>query len=407
MSAGREQQERALRDVDGWLPAVRNIGGLLRARARERGDQPCLTHHDGLGGRRTELGYATLFNWVSKTSNLLTEELGVGRGDRVGLGTGDHWTTPVLAAACWQVGAAVVPRAPGQAGPPVAVLFAREDLPAAAGSPTVVVGTGLAARMTTDPGDALPYAEEVLAFADDYDDEDVSLDDDALVVPPVRLSQRNLLAAAEALVAWGGLGPDDRLLSAVALTGVQGLALGWLAPVAAGASAVTVPVPTPAGLRRLAHSERATAALLTAAGVRELAEPLAGLPPAVCAERAAARLPHPGGVSVGHGLVEAAAASSFVPRDVDDATRAWLSAAPTVGCAAAHARLAAVDPDGDELDDGRPGELAVRGPMVMTGYLGHDAASAAALAHGWLHSGDAGYTATGPDGRRYGFLGAG
>lgn len=396
--------------MDGWRPAVRNVGGLLRARARERGDQPCLTYHDERGGGRTELGYATLFNWVSKTSNLLTEELGVGRGDRVGLGTGDHWTTPVLAAACWQVGAAAVPRPPGDAGPPVAALFAREDLLPAAGSPapTVVVGTGLGARMTTDPGDALPYTEEVLAFADDYDDEDVSLDDDALVVPPVRLSQRSLLAAAEALVAWGGLGPDDRLLSAVPMTGVQGLALGWLAPVAAGASAVTVRAPSPPALRRLADSERVTTALLTAAGVRELADrpaALAGLPTGVlCAERATARLPRPGGVSVGHGLVEAAASSSFVPRDLDDATRAWLSAAPTVGCAAAHARLAAVGPDGEELDDGRPGELAVRGPMVMTGYLGDDDASAAALAHGWLHSGDEGFTATGPDGRRYGFL---
>ncbi|MDP8977392.1 MAG: TIGR03089 family protein, partial [Actinomycetota bacterium] len=216
--------------MDGWTPAVRNIGALLRARARERGDQPCLTYHDERGGERTELGYATLFNWVSKTSNLLTEELGVGRGDRVGLGTGDHWTTAVLASACWQVGAAALPRSPGEDRAPVAVLFAREDLrrPAGSPTPTVVVGTGLGARLTTDPGDALPYAEEVLAFADDYDDEDVSLDDDALVVPPVRLSQRNLLAAAEALVAWGDLGPDDRLLSAVPATSVQALALGWL-----------------------------------------------------------------------------------------------------------------------------------------------------------------------------------
>lgn len=397
-------QERGPRDVDGWRPAVGNVGALLRARARERGDRPCLTFHDERGGERTELGYATLFNWVSKTSNLLTEELGVGRGDRVGLNTGDHWTTAVLASACWQVGAAAVPGPPGRDWPPVAVVFAREDRlpPAGFPAPAVAVGTGMGARLTTDPGDALPYAEEVLAFADDYDDEDVSLDDDALVVPPVRLSQRNLLAAAEALVAWGDLGPDDRLLSAVPATSVQALALGWLGSIAAGASAVAVRDPSPDGLRRLADRERVTTTLLTAAGVRELA----ALPPgALCAERGAAHLPHRDGLSVGHGLVGAAAASSFTPRDVDGATRDWLSTAPTVGSAAAHARLAAVGPDGAQLADGRPGELAVRGPMVMSGPLGDD--DAAALAHGWLHSGDQGFTATGPDGRRYGFLGAG
>ncbi|MBW3601546.1 MAG: AMP-binding protein [Actinobacteria bacterium] len=399
-------QERGPRDVDGWRPAVRNVGALLRARARERGDRPCLTFHDERGGERTELGYATLFNWVSKTSNLLTEELGVGRGDRVGLDTGDHWTTAVLASACWQVGAAAVPGPPGRDWPPVAVVFAREDRlpPAGFPAPAVAVGTGMGARLTTHPGDALPYAEEVLAFADDYDDEDVSLDDDALVVPPVRLSQGNLLAAAEALVAWGDLGPEDRLLAAVPTMGVQALALGWLGPVAAGASAVTVRHPSPAGLRRLADRERVTTTLLGAAGASELSVPPPG---ALCAERGAARLPRRDGLSVGHGLVEATVASSFVPRDLDDATGRWLSSAPTVGCAAAHARLAAVGPDGGELGDGRPGELAVRGPMVMTGYLGDDDASAAALAHGWLHSGDRGFTATGPDGRRYGFLGAG
>ena len=41
-------------------------------------------------------------------------------------------------------------------------------------------------------------------------------------------------------------------------------------------------------------------------------------------------------------------------------------------------------------DGGEPGEVLVRGPAVMRGYWNNPAASAAALAGGWLHTGDVG-----------------
>jgi acyl-CoA synthetase (AMP-forming)/AMP-acid ligase II len=52
-----------------------------------------------------------------------------------------------------------------------------------------------------------------------------------------------------------------------------------------------------------------------------------------------------------------------------------------------------VDPDsGARLGAGRTGELWFRGPQVMRGYLGDEAATAATIdADGWLRSGDLGY----------------
>jgi O-succinylbenzoic acid--CoA ligase len=45
---------------------------------------------------------------------------------------------------------------------------------------------------------------------------------------------------------------------------------------------------------------------------------------------------------------------------------------------------------GDALGPGLAGEILVRGPTLMRGYRGRPAESAAALAGGWLHTGDVG-----------------
>jgi acyl-CoA synthetase (AMP-forming)/AMP-acid ligase II len=62
----------------------------------------------------------------------------------------------------------------------------------------------------------------------------------------------------------------------------------------------------------------------------------------------------------------------------------------SVGCLAASTEAVVVDPvTGCRLGPGETGELWVRGPQLMRGYLGDDAATAATIdPDGWLHSGD-------------------
>ncbi|HEY7876448.1 MAG TPA: alpha/beta fold hydrolase [Actinomycetota bacterium] len=53
------------------------------------------------------------------------------------------------------------------------------------------------------------------------------------------------------------------------------------------------------------------------------------------------------------------------------------------------------DQSGEPLPDRRVGEIVVRGPSLMRGYLGDDAATAAAIRDGWLLTGDLGYLVEG------------
>src|SRR5690242_12812913 len=57
---------------------------------------------------RVEFSAKTLNNWVSKTANLLVDELDAGPGSRIGIALPGHWRTVVWLLAGWSVGAHTV-----------------------------------------------------------------------------------------------------------------------------------------------------------------------------------------------------------------------------------------------------------------------------------------------------------
>lgn len=80
---------------------------LLDRRLRHAPGQPLVTAYDDATGERTELSATTYGNWVSKTANLFTDELGLDEGDVVLLELPEHWLVPVFLGAAWAAGMAV------------------------------------------------------------------------------------------------------------------------------------------------------------------------------------------------------------------------------------------------------------------------------------------------------------
>ncbi|MEU9986159.1 4-coumarate--CoA ligase family protein [Streptomyces sp. NPDC048045] len=199
-------------------------------------------------------------------------------------------------------------------------------------------------------------------------------------------------------------GPGDRILAVLPFFHIYGLTALMNAPLRKGATVVVLPrfdletflaaienhritglyVAPPIVLALAKHPAVARYDLSSLEYVISAAAPLDAALAAACSERLG--LPP---IGQAYGMTELSPGTHVVPLDA-------LHEAPagTVGrlVAGTEMRIVSLDDPGKDLGTGEDGEILIRGPQVMKGYLGRPDATAAMIdPEGWLHTGDVGH----------------
>ncbi|MEU1808729.1 TIGR03089 family protein [Micromonospora sp. WMMD1076] len=207
--------------------------------------RPLLTWYDDTTGERTELSGATLANWVAKTANLLTDEVGAAPGDTAGVLLPPHWQTAAVLLGCWSAKLTVA----GTPGPVEALFVAVDRVDEAAGWPA-----GERYALALDPF-ALPM-RQVPAGCTDFVAAVRGHGDHFTPYPAGGEADAALLARAQARATELGLGRGDRLLVDVT---THPDPVDWLlTPLTAGASVVACAHPDPTRLPARAETEKTT-----------------------------------------------------------------------------------------------------------------------------------------------------
>ncbi|MFJ8493737.1 class I adenylate-forming enzyme family protein [Streptomyces sp. NPDC094038] len=228
---------------------------------------------------------------------------------------------------------------------------------------------------------------------------------------------RALTSNAEAVQRHHGLDGRTKLLGGLPIHHVNGVHFTLVAPVHTGAHVILPQRISPFTYRALLDNHRPHIASVVPPVLRMLLATGRGWQPpsslryflsaaAPLTRNLVSEVVDVLGVRVlqGYGLSEATNFSTTVPRDLSEAAyRAVMLDAdiPSVGVAVHGNEVEVFGPGGIRLGEGEPGEIRIRGHNVMEGYAGRPDLTAEALSGGWLRTGDVGYWATGPDGRRY------
>lgn len=145
---------------------VRTISAMVAAAVAGDPTRPLLTFYDDGTGERTELSGATLMNWIAKTANMITDDCGLGVGDRAAVGLPPHWQTAAVLLGCWTAGLRVTTEPEPSEVAFVHVDWATHEWPAA---DRYALGLHpLALPLVSVPDGYLDYATEVRGHGDHF-----------------------------------------------------------------------------------------------------------------------------------------------------------------------------------------------------------------------------------------------
>jgi acyl-CoA synthetase (AMP-forming)/AMP-acid ligase II len=369
-----------------------NLASMPDLRASDDPAGPAIADDD------TDLTNAQFLGAVQRAAAALQAN-GVSAGDVLAIMLPNTASFVVALFAAWRLGAAVTPINPSLR--PAEVCYQLSD----AGAKALVTGgstrfdTGVA-TVTSDQLDGGTPAADITA-APDHTDNTLAL----LIYTSgttgrpkgVMLDHANLSAMCRGVVDAFKLSPADHSLLILPLFHVNGIVVGTLSPLLAGGRATVAGRFKPTTFFDRIEQSRAT----YFSAVPTIYTMLCGLPetdrPDTSSVRFAICGAAPASVELleafenrygiplieGYGLSEGSCASTVNPLD-------GKRKAGTVGLPVPGQTVRIVDAAGNPVPDGEAGEVVIKGPNVMRGYLNRREETEKTIVDGWLHTGDVG-----------------
>ncbi|CAN5678140.1 long-chain fatty acid--CoA ligase [soil metagenome] len=373
----------------------------LTTTAEQHADRPAIRLDDAV------LTYAELHDAAQRVTAMLKAR-GIGPGDRVGLVLPNVPHFPILFYGAVAAGAVVVPMNPLLKAREVkyyledsgaSVVFAWHQM--ADEASTAADGVGIDC-ITVDPdsfSDLLAKHEPDQDVVD-CDDQDtvVLLYTSGTTGQPkgAELTQANMITnaalTAETLVT---LKPDDVVMGCLPLFHCFGLTCGLNAAVATGACLTLIPRFDPTKALEVIGRDQVT----VFEGVPTMYAAMLNAPDAESYDVSSLRTCISGGSAMpgevmrsfeetfgcmvleGYGLSETSPVASFNRPDLERKPG-------SIGVPVRGVEMRVVDDEGNPVDQGDVGEIAIRGECLMKGYWGKKDATDDAIPDGWFRSGD-------------------
>ncbi|WP_405070251.1 AMP-binding protein [Kribbella sp. NBC_01510] len=388
------------------------IHDAVLGRAQEYGDRPAMV--DGVTGQ--EISYAQL-DAMSRRVAAGLAELGIRHGDTIALYSPNTILYPVVFYGATRAGATVTT---------VNALYTADELhkqlvdskakllvtislflPVAT---RAVEGTDVGEILVCDSAEGYRSVLELIASTGPEPDVTIDPAEDVAVLPyssgttgaakGVMLTHRNIatnIAQAEVMIK---LGEDERIIAILPFFHIYGLTVLMNLPLRLGAAVVVLPkfdldqflttldqqritrafVAPPVVLALAKHPAVDGVDLSALKYVMSAAAPLDGELAEACAKRLGLHA-----VLQAYGMTELSPGTHSVPQDDQEPPPG------AVGKLFPSTEMRLVGADGNDVGDEETGEIWIRGPQVMKGYLGRQAETDATIdPDGWLHTGDIG-----------------
>jgi acyl-CoA synthetase (AMP-forming)/AMP-acid ligase II len=397
-------------------PVELPIHDAVLGRAAEFGDQPALV--DGTDG--TTLTYEQLDRFHRRIAAALAEA-GLRKGDVLALHSPNTIAFPTAFYAATRAGATVTTVHPlatpeefaKQLGDSAARWIVTVSPLLETARRAAELAGGIQEILVCDSAPGHRSLIDMLASAAPEPDITIDAAEDVAALPyssgttgmpkGVMLTHRQIATNLAQLEPAIPAGPGDRILAVLPFFHIYGLTALMNAPLRKGATVVVLPrfdletflaaiqthritglyVAPPIVLALAKHPAVAQYDLSSLQYVISAAAPLDADLAAACSERL--NLPP---VGQAYGMTELSPGTHVVPLDaMRDAP------AGTVGklIAGTEMRIVSLDDPGKDLGVGEPGEILIRGPQIMKGYLHRPDATADMIdTEGWLHTGDIG-----------------